>query len=100
MDLVRNILIAIERGDAQYADGDACEVMQHIEMMERAGLIYGHGRNLWGMTWEGFNLLDAIRKDSVWAKAKVVLMKQGESWTFDLLKRWVTNYVSQQIGLH
>src|SRR5947208_11540698 len=95
MDLVREILIATERGDPTFREGDEHEVMLHITMLERAGLMYGHGRNLWGLTWDGFNLLDTIRKQSVWEKAKSTVLKDGESWILELLKRWVTHYVSQ-----
>jgi len=99
MDLVREILLAIEREETTFKDGDEKQVMLHITMLERAGLIYGHGRSLWGMTWEGFNLLDTIRDKSVWNKAKKTIMKEGMSWTIELLKAWVTDYLKQQHGI-
>ena len=63
-------------------EGNDHDVEQHITMLGRVGLLYGSGRNLWELTWEGFNLLDAIRDESVWSKAKGTLMKEGMSWTY------------------
>ena len=99
MDLVRDILLAIEHGETTFIGGDEQEVTLHITMLERAGLIYGHGRNLWGMTWDGFTLLDAIRDESIWNKAKITLMNDGMSWTIDLLKAWVTDQLKRQLGI-
>lgn len=99
MDLVRQILIATEKGETHFSGFDDKEVEGHIEVMERAGLIFGAGRNLWGMTWSGFELLDAIRDDSLWKKAKSTLLKEGASWTVELLKRWVTDQISRQQGI-
>jgi hypothetical protein len=99
MDLVREILLATEDGKTTFTGGDDKNVEQHITMMERGGLIYGSGRTLWGLTWDGFNLLDTIRDKSVWEKAKATLMKEGSSWTIELLKAWVTHHLKRQLGI-
>jgi hypothetical protein len=99
MDLVREILLAAERGEKYFAGGDENEVVQHIKMMDEAGLIVGIGRNLWSMTWDGYNLLDAMRDESLWKKAKAALMREGMSWTIELLKSWVTDQLKRQLHI-
>jgi hypothetical protein len=99
MDLVREILIATERGETYFKGGNEKEVEAHIKMLENGGLIYGCGRNLWGMTWAGYNLLDAMRDESLWKKAKGVLMQEGMSWTLEILKAWVTDQLKRQLKI-
>ncbi len=99
MDLVREILLATERGETYFKGGDEKEVEAHIKMLESGGLIYGFGRNLWGMTWDGYNLLDAMRDESLWKKAKSALMHEGMSWTIELLKSWVTDQLKRKLHI-
>ena len=99
MDLVRDILLAVERGETYFKGGDENEVAAHIKMLEGGGLIYGYGRNLWGMTWDGYNLLDAMRDESLWKTAKAALMREGMSWTIELLKSWVTDQLKRQLHI-
>lgn len=99
MDLVRDILLAAERGETYFTGGDENEVGQHIKMMDEAGLIVGIGRNLWSMTWDGHNLLDAMRDEALWKRAKGALMKEGMSWTIEILKAWVSDQLKRQLGI-
>ena len=39
-----------------------------------------------GLTWEGHNFLDSIRKDSTWSKVKGAVKERGLEQTFDSIK--------------
>jgi Hypothetical protein (DUF2513) len=99
MDLVRDILLAVERGETYFTGGDEKEVSAHVKMLEEGGLINGFGRNVWSLTWNGYNLLDAMRDESLWKKAKSALMREGMSWTIELLKSWVTDQLKHQLHI-
>ena len=69
-----------------------------------AGLIYENMSKTLGrhasdfmanrLTWEGHELLDAVRSDNVWEKTKKSFRKGGLSMTFDLVKSVATDIAS------
>ena len=89
MDLVRNLLLATERADCAidamdlYDEYSNDQVAFHVEMMTAHGLIdarckYSHEGSplivkINGLTWEGYDYLDAIRSDSVWQRSKAAI---------------------------
>ncbi len=101
MDLVRAILIAIEREqntsitNLQLDDycGDGNE-NYHVVLMIDAGLIEGNiisstGGSAYiinGLTWEGHEFLDAARSESLWKKAKEIVVQRTGSLTIEALK--------------
>ncbi|MCJ2043807.1 DUF2513 domain-containing protein [Methylobacterium sp. J-078] len=106
MDLVRNILLAVEDGYQSFG-GSKLEtrfafippiVLQHVKLLEEAGLIKIAGRNLSndihvsGLTWEGHDFLDTVRDPEVWKRTKDGASKMG-GWTFGLLKDLGTAYL-------
>lgn len=87
MELVRDVLMAVEESDGPVPlSGLVTElwgldaVGWHVEMLEAHGLVRatvhrgGSGHVLAGevssLTWDGCDYLDAIRSDTVWAKAR------------------------------
>lgn len=99
MDLVRDILVAIE-GDFLTFGGSNLHsrfgalpsvVIEHIHLMEQAGLLEVASRSLAGavhvrgLTWEGHDFLDTVRDLEVWRRMKDGASKMG-GWTFGLLK--------------
>jgi DNA-binding transcriptional ArsR family regulator len=93
MDLVREILLAVEAVDDHslhelpVIDGyDQQLVGSHIEIMQEAGLIDAMDcRDLSGgywipkkLTWEGHEFLDQIRPTERWSKTKAVIGKLGD----------------------
>lgn len=103
MELVRRILIELERADGTVAaidlvDGDhdfAC-VAWHMRIMDEHGLIearvvhngFGSYTNASAicLTWEGSDFLDAVRDDRVWARTMRAVREAVGSTTIDVIK--------------
>jgi len=47
------------------------------------------------LTWAGCEFADAVRSDTLWAKAKKEVIKPGISFTFDILKEWLKAEITQ-----
>lgn len=87
LDLVRIILLNTENEKECLTTSNLLEleyepktIAFHVELMAARGLITskvtyaGSGSpvqiDIYGLTWEGYDYLDAIRSDKVWLKAK------------------------------
>ena len=87
MDLVRRIMFKVEEADGPVSVDDVhamCSNREravfHIELLAAHGLIRTSMRRVSGpekasgtidgLTWEGFDYLDAIRSDAVWSRSK------------------------------
>lgn len=98
MDLVREILLDIESVPAgcdwQPKDYGRSQdvVYNHIRLMKQAGLVSG-GINEdsyddrfvvdMGITWNGYEFLDASRNSKIWNAVKQKAVDSGVSLTFD-----------------
>jgi hypothetical protein len=88
IDLVRKILIACEEHPSGFAPYNmkvegytASQIGYHIHLMVEAGLLHGDSVTTTesdspvgiasGITWEGYEFLDAARSETVWAKVKI-----------------------------
>ena len=109
MDLVRRIALATEaletgRELSELENVDNEEFVQHVEWMKEAGLVDAFIHSAMGrqryaqiirLTWQGCDFLDAARDDGLWAKAKATVIKPTASFTFSLLKDWLTSEIRQ-----
>lgn len=92
LDLVRCILISAEKADGPIDDtmlvkccSDIRKLAFHVELMQSHGLLtacverdaFGDPISLevGGLTWDGYDYLDAIRSLQVWNKAKEAISK-------------------------
>lgn len=112
MDLIRRIALKV----AEMEFGQALRHMRdegvddgtfstHVIWMQEAGLISAtvHATiastppGIWvhRLTWTGCEFVDAIRDDTMWAKAKTNVLKPGMSFTFDVLKDWLKTEITQ-----
>jgi hypothetical protein len=74
-------------------------------LLEQAGyidaLVAAHKRpyafQIFALTWEGHEFLDAMRDDTVWKKAKENVIKPGASWTVQLLFEWLKAEIKQRV---
>lgn len=107
LDLVRCILISVEKADGPIGDvmlANCCEdigrLAFHIELMQAHGLLtasverdaYGDPLSLevGGLTWEGYDYLDAIRSPQVWNKAKDAISKAVGDTSLSIVKQTCT----------
>jgi hypothetical protein len=77
----------------------------HVEWMKEAGLVVATTVEnmsdgsitafVMRLTWNGCEFADAVRSDTLWAKAKKEVIKPGISFSFDLLKEWLKSEISQ-----
>jgi hypothetical protein len=116
MELVRRILFELERHPHGHApprldvpgySGE--QIGFHIHLLGQAGLLetadittHGGGSPAalpLGITWQGYDFLDAARSESVWKKAGAMITKAGLGFSFDLLKPLLIELAKQHIGL-
>lgn len=110
MDIVRRIALETSDLAANMAlvglDGvDKATFGQHVIWMEEAGLLvaaiqeYASGEpptaRVRRLTWAGCDFADAVRSDTLWAKAKEMVIKPTASFTFGLLKDWLVQEIKQ-----
>lgn len=103
-DTIRKILILTEALptsestiDSDQVNGVAPEVAAyHMRLLMDAGLAEGGGRAsmpgaaeyrfICSLTWAGHELLDSIRRDTVWNRVKTVARDKGIDLTFEAVK--------------
>ena len=116
MELVRKILFIIEEkyidvtllnSDIQIKGYDMEAIGYHCSILNDAGLIssykgyyasnklysFGVGR----LTWEGHELLDKIRSDTVWKRTKDAIIKKGIPFVLDAIKEIATAITAEMI---
>jgi hypothetical protein len=101
MDMVRQLLLDAEAHDNKppFLATDEPNAVYHISLLNEAGLMnaiirkneYGLPGDavIMGLTWAGHDFLAAARDDTIWKKAKDVMLKPGISWTFSILTEWL-----------
>jgi hypothetical protein len=111
MDLCRDILLQVEADDKQPLPSKwtGQQMLFHVELLNDAGLLEAQivreskgelsSVRVKRLTWLGHEYLDAMRDNTVWAKAKDAFLTKGTSWTFDLLKEVLAQVIANQIGL-
>lgn len=117
MDLVRKILMVLEKNDDPYGiDGlpdieeySKEQLSYHICILEEAGLIQAKPIEQFSMgysdyfsiklTWQGQDFISAAEDDTIWEKAKEKVIKPGVSFTFDLLKEYLKAKAKEKLGI-
>ena len=117
MDLVREILIAIERSEDGNLNFDALgyelqQVYLHIELMKEHGLVDavitpnddGPEREILmcrveRLTWDGHDFLDKIRDESIWEQAKRKCLSGIGGLPFDIFKDCLVYVAKQKLGI-
>lgn len=110
MELIRRIALACEALDngqqLRELEGVAVNVLAtHILWMHQAGLvqarIYTDERNAVTsatairLTWDGCEFLDAARNETLWHKATQTVLAPTASFTFGILKDWLTKEIGK-----
>ena len=118
MDIVRDILLAIEKQHKspsdilqriQVKDYSEGEIIYHLELMIGAGLVIGKIKHVLGpglphytihrLTWEGHEFLDSSRSETIWTKTMNEVKKQGVGLNFKIVQSIMTKYIASSFGL-
>ncbi len=112
MDLVRDILLAIEDNPEPFGHNDLKiegrsneEVAYHIKLLWQAELIEaydvssnsGFSWKAMSLTWKGHEFIEAARNNSRWQDAKKYILEKGGSITFDILKAVLSESIKNAI---
>lgn len=116
MDLVRQILIALEKHEHGFAPPDFTiagydqEVIRHhVWLMEQGHLLtaipttgYSNGSpsaSPLAITWTGHDFLAAVGNESVWSKVKTLAKDRMVTLPFTLLQALAVQILAGHIGL-
>ncbi len=114
MDLARRILHETEKApfDGGWVKPNIPDVQDdalqyHLLLLWEAGLIdardmSSHDGPCYApirLTWHGHEFLDASRNDTIWAKAKDIVLKQGGAMTFEVLHVVLKRLVLQAVHI-
>jgi len=115
MDLIREILLAVESHEHGYAPSKISvegytdeQVGYHSYLLLQANLVEGLNRNLdqapgpsaiiLNLTWEGHEFLASSRSPPIWAQAKQLIAKAGDG-SFGVWQTVLTELVKQSLGV-
>jgi hypothetical protein len=115
MDLVREVLIAIEQDPAfdglcqmqpdgpnplGISDFSFAQVAYHLALLIDAGMVVGKSGMrmpiITRLTWQGHEFCDTVRDPAIWAKTKKGASAAG-GFTIDLLKDLAKGFLKTQI---
>jgi len=114
-DLIRDILLAVEEKPAGHSLStlelpgyDNLTIGEHVELLVDAGLIEANIEKTYGpeyaivikrLTWDGHELLQASKDNTIWNSAKKNIIKDSGSWTFSLLLEYLKFEAKKHLGL-
>lgn len=108
MDLVRLILLEIEKYDANstsyesitidgYSSG---EVRECVILLENAGMVSDTNYMMDGstfarrLTWDGYDYLDKVRDNTIWKKTKDAIKEKGLPLAVDTVKMIASAFIT------
>jgi hypothetical protein len=116
MEAIRNIVIAIKNATSTVdtVEGVKDDVFKFNAMLLiEAGLAKGTSKQnsrtstaipdvviIHRLTWEGFDFADAIKDDTIWEKAKEIILKPTCSWTFGILLEYLKQEIKTKLGMN
>lgn len=116
LNMIRELLVILENNDGNSElslpqDWNREVVAYQIEILSQAGYVkdqtrWADGGPYWihaSLTWHGHEFLDAIRNDTVWAKTKENVKKQGfeiGSIPITILKDIATIQIKSYFGIN
>ena len=115
MDLVREILIELEKDDSpdhapkEYVHPGYSQenVDHHLRIMAEAGLInireaqlldWNSDYEVEGLTWDGHEFLEVARQESFWKQAKKKVQEKTGVLTLEMLKSTLQGIVKQAMN--
>ncbi|MEM0949292.1 MAG: DUF2513 domain-containing protein [Pseudomonadota bacterium] len=114
LEVIRKILLQVEASDddpttlkdVTIPGVEQLKISHHIEMLSEAGFVDavdcttmdGHDWQVSRLTWNGYELLDAIRDEEVWEGTKSKLAKVG-GYTLPIVQALASDFIRKQLGL-
>lgn len=117
-DLIRKLLIHLEEKpddkiitELELEGHDKNEVMYHFILMDQAGLIRCEREVStttsdrvirvypFSLTWQGHEFLEASRNETLWNKAKELIMQKSGALSLDVLKALLISMAKDSVGL-
>lgn len=114
MELIRIILFSVENGEKDKSiEGYSEDVLRyHQSLLIEAGLLEGevlHGNVTFSespvsvfikkLTWEGHELLDAVRHDSIWNTIKVDFKEASVETIIKVAKQLMEGWAKKNVSL-
>ena len=112
-NLIREILLEVEELEPTHAldlgqELDPVKVTHQLLLIDSgflsAKVEFAEGGKeyglIYGMTWDGYELLSSIRDDSIWSKVKDRLTKVGGQVTIEVLKVLASTIVKQTLEIN
>ena len=116
IDLFRKILLAVEQNKEatgynplhisipNYSEE---EISYHVGLLHEAGLIHASEDLSWdGVKWrpqrltlQGHKFLDSARDEDLWEQAKNKLTKETKNFSFEMMKRVLTELIKKNLGV-
>ena len=107
MDLIRELLLRFEAATTPYLSvtdlvshdiPNAASIEFHVTLMQQDDLLFDWGRGL-APSNKGYDLLDMIRDDKIWAKTKSAAVDVG-GFTGDVLIALAKGFIKQKLEQH
>ena len=110
MDLVREILIAIEEENLDLNDleYDQDQIYLHVELMKEYGLVEAviirirdiiEICSVKRLTWEGHDFLESARDESIWDQAKKKCLEGTGGLAIETLKACLVHVAKQMLKI-
>ena len=106
MDLIRFILLEIERADEEDVENmtidgySSNEIMYNANLMKQNNMINTCKEDIIGnyyigsLTWDGSDYLDKVRDDTKWKKIKGIIKEKALPFTIDIVKSVASTLIS------
>lgn len=109
-DVIRKILLKVESLPDEYSvilasdfEIDQETVAYHMRILIQAGLIEGECNaafspaqcHITGLTWDGHEFLDRIKRENVWNKVKETARAKSIDLSFDIIKTIASSLLIQ-----
>lgn len=116
LDLIRKLLLAMESREHAFVQDELTiegyteeQVGFHIYLLGEAGLAKVAGNTHLqsqspsalpvNLTWEGYEFLEAAKDETLWGKAKSVVIKPAGGVAFGVLVEWLKAEAKARLGL-
>jgi len=105
-DYLRQLLLKYEADDSHQIvavkelDGSNEKLVYHVDLLCDAGLVAPLSNQVYRLTNQGHDFLEAIRNETVWKKTNDVIVQTGGLVTLDILMGIAKGFLKEAIAKH